>query len=185
MKGHRWAAALLFFSFIAGSSRLIPYKKVQVRYVIQGAAEGISVEELGDYGWTWRRRLEIKKGSYMGKGPGVYISFVDYRKREGFIEEKGVRRALPSSFFKRIEGKLTDRPSFEELLKAMKKLGFNVVGEKNFLGKPCLVLRKASGNVSETLYLWKELPLNLPLYYFRVSCKNILEKKAVEIKIER
>ncbi len=185
MKGHRWAAALLAFSFLAGSSKLIPYKKVRVQYIIRGAAEGTSVEELADYGWIWRRKLEIKEGSYMGKGPGLYISFVDYRKKKGFIEEKGVRRVLPSSFFKRIEGRLTDNPSFEELLKTMKKLGFDVIGEKNFLGKPCLVLRKASGNVSETLYLWKELPLNLPLYYFRVSCKTILEKKAVEIKIER
>ncbi len=175
----------MLLSFLAGSSRLIPYRKVQVRYIIRGAAEGSSLEELADYGWVWRRRLEVKKGSYMGKGPGLYISFVDYRKKEGFIEEKGVKKPLPPSFFENIEGRLAGNPSFQEVLKAMKKLGFTVVGEKDFLGKPCLVLRKASGNVSETIYLWKDFPLNLPLYYFRVSCKTILEKKAVEIKIER
>ncbi len=186
MKKLAFSLCLILILVGCKEDRLISYKSIEITYKIRGAAEGIVREKVGNYGWTWESEIYISRGNYMGYAPGKYFIFIDYKNKKGYREIRRVKKTIEKNFFEKLpEKKLKEKPSFQEVIDIYtKKLGFKMTGKKKFLNKECIVLKKTKVGSSETIYLWEKIPLNMPLYYYKVSCKRILEKKALDIKIE-
>ncbi len=177
---------LLGLLFSGCKFHLIPWRTLEIKYQIRGTAEGFAVERLKDHGWVWEMESKILKGYYKNMPPGRLVIHIDYWNKTGY-------RILNNSKFK-IPGKVFDKinwwrawksADFDGVVRIYLNQGYRNMGEKEFLGRKCLVLvRKKSGNLSE-VYLWKKLPFNMPLYRLEKSGGNFFEKKAIEIKEEK
>ncbi len=182
MRKYLFLVLLLSFFLVSCKPKLIKWKELSIKYKISGAVEGIEVERLKDYGWVWEMESEITKGGGSDFIPGKSFVHIDYYKGKGFKIINEVKGKIPESVFKRAtREKIRKETDFEGLVKIYKKLGFKKKAEEKFLSRNCIVLEKQTSNSAETVYLWKELPFNMPLYYKKTTCATY-EKKAVEIR---
>jgi len=172
--------------FISCKSKLVQWKILEIKYKISGIAEGISTERLLDYGWIWEMESELSRGDGGEYIPGRTLIHMDYYHGKGYRLINGQRVKVPDEVFKRANRKKVRKASdFEGLVKIYKKIGFSVKGEEKYLGRDCLVLTKKFLGKNEVVYLWKELPFNMPLYHYQPRYNGFVEKKAVEIREEK
>ncbi len=178
----RWIFFLALF-LVGCKFHLVKWKELEIKYLVQGAAEGLVVERLKDHGWVWELESTIKRGSSREFLPGKMVIHIDYWNKTGYRLINNVRLEVPEKELKKISWwKALKASDFKGLVKIYLKKGYKKAGEINFLGRKCLVLkRERLGNLS-LIYLWKELPFNMPLYRLEKSGDNYFEKKAIEIK---
>ena len=180
--------SVLLFSLIFSGCKfhLVPWRSLEIKYQIRGTAEGFAVERLKDYGWVWEMESRILKGYYRNLPPGRVVIHVDYWDKSGYQIINNSKFKVPRKVFQEIKWwKVWKSRDFEGLVRIYLEEGYRKKGEKEFLGRKCLVLiRERGGNLSE-VYLWKKLPFNMPLYRFEKSGENFFEKKAIEIKEEK
>ncbi len=178
---------LLFIFLLSGCKfHLVPWKFLEIKYKISGVAEGFAVERLKDHGWVWETEAEILKGFYRDYPTGHLVIHIDYWNEIGYRIINNSKFKVPPEVFKKIKWwKALKAADFNGLVRIYLKNGYKKSGEKIFLGKKCLVLTKERGGNMSVIYLWKELPFNMPLYRLEKSASNYFEKKAIEIKEEK
>ncbi len=181
----KWLFFLSFF-LVGCKFHLVKWRELEIKYLIRGAAEGVVVERLKEHGWVWEFESKITRGYGKDYLPGHVVIHIDYWRKEGYKLVNGVRVLVPGKTLKEITWwKALKATSFGGLVKTYLKMGYKSTGEKAFLGKKCLVLVKKGPFSLSVVYLWKELPFNMPLYRLEKSGDNYFEKKAIEIKEEK
>jgi len=162
---------------------LIRWKELEIKYQLKGIVEGFAVERLKDHGWVWEMEAIVSRGYSREFPPGRTVIHIDYWKKTGYQMINNVRREVPDRELRKITWwKALKASDFKGLVKVYLKKGYRKQGEKEFLGRRCLVLSKKTPLSLSVIYLWKDLPFNMPLYRLEKSGDNYFEKKAIEIK---